>query len=258
MKNKKPFISKVIKIKKTDFAQIQTEKGMQRRIALKKGRNKFRGHILDKSVHYYRMWFHLVRLVIDCEQNKIKFGSTYQGAKQHTVKLNKRFYKDWDIYNYLDATFDEWFDDKIHLFAEKEQVSLEHEGEKSEGYMYIKFHVSQRKEDIVNQVRTKLKNERYRVSAKYQIKKKHRYFNIHQQYNAFILKYLLEKDFDTIRFGLDDWYSRFSSDFESTSDTETYYPSGKIKKGAWNSPQSMNKVYRRAELLVLNVAQGEF
>src|SRR6056300_1857693 len=30
------------------------------------------------------------------------------------------------------------------------------------------------------------------------------------------------------------------------------------KKGAWNSPQSMNKVYRRAEQLVLNVAKGEF
>ena len=30
------------------------------------------------------------------------------------------------------------------------------------------------------------------------------------------------------------------------------------KKGAWNSPQSMNKFYRRAEQLVLDVAKGDF
>ena len=36
--------------------------------------NKFRGHMLDKPVHLYRMWFLLVKLVLDCEHNKIKFG----------------------------------------------------------------------------------------------------------------------------------------------------------------------------------------
>ena len=81
------YISKVIRMKRTDFSKTNT-------IALKKGRNKFKGHILDKSIHYYRMWFHLVRLVIDCETHKIKFGN----KSQYSVKLNKRYYKDWDIY----------------------------------------------------------------------------------------------------------------------------------------------------------------
>ena len=50
----------------------------------------------------------------DCEENKIKFSS----QQEHSVKLNKRYYKDWDIHNYLDAKFDDWFADKIHLFEE--------------------------------------------------------------------------------------------------------------------------------------------
>lgn len=78
------------------------------------------------------MWFHLVRLVIDCETNKIKFGN----KNQYSVKLNKRYYKDWDIYNYLDSTFDQWFKDKAHLFAEKEQVSLV-KRERSQMIIYI-------------------------------------------------------------------------------------------------------------------------
>ena len=251
------YISKVMRIKRTDFAQMQTDEGMQSRIALKKGRNKFKGHILDKSIHYYRMWFHFVRLVIDCEQNNIKFGSTYQGKKQHKVKLNKRFYKDWDIYNHLDSSFDKWFGDKIHLFAEQETVKIVKEGVKSEDYLYIQFHKSQRKEDIIRQVRKELQNAKYQVSAKYRIKHKHRYFNIHQQYNAFVMKYLLGEEFYKIRDFLQDSYSSFSSDFESNAEADNYLVMSD-KKGAWNSPQSMNKVYRRAEQLVLDVAKGEF
>lgn len=71
------------------------------------------------------------------------------------------------------------------------------------------------------------------------------------------MKYLLGKDFKEIRFELMDWYSEFSSDFESVADTVNYYPDT-VKKGAWNSPQSMNKVDRRAEQLVLDVAKGEY
>jgi len=173
------------------------------------------------------------------------------------VRLNKRYYKDWDIYNYLDSSFDQWFKDKVHLFAESEQVSLVKEGEKLDDYLFIRFHKSQRKEDIIRQARTLLKNSKYQVTAKYQINHKHRYFNIHQQYNTFIMRYLLGKDFKEIRYDLMEWYSRFSSDFESDSYTENYEPSTD-KKGAWNSPQSMNKVYRGAEQLVLDVAKGQF
>ena len=246
MSKSSKYISKLIRMRNTDFSKTNT-------IALKKGRNKFRGHILDKSIHYYRMWFHLVRLVVDCETNKIKFGN----KNQYSVRLNKRYYKDWDIYNYLDSTFDQWFKDKAHLFAEKEQVSLVKEGEKSDDYLYIRFHKSQRKEDILRQARALLSNSKYQVTAKYQIKHKHRYFNIHQQYNTFIMRYLLGKDFKEIRFELMEWYSKFSSDFESDANTENYDPDTE-KKGAWNSPQSMNKVYRSAEQLVLDVAKGNF
>lgn len=246
MKKKRNYTSKVIRMKNTVFSNTKP-------IALRKGRNKFRGHILDKNIQYYRMWFLFVRLVVDCETHKIKFGKN----KQHKVKLNKRFYKDWEIEKYLDSTFDKWFADKIHLFAETEQVSLVKEGDRSDEYLYIKFHKSQRKEDIIRQARNLLKNSRYQVTAKYQIKKRHRYFNIHQQYNTFIMRYLLNKEFFEIRNNLEEWYSKFSTDFESDADTENYYAMSN-KKGAWNSPQSMNKMYRASEQLVLDVAMGSF
>ena len=72
-------------------------------------------------------------------------GGVHHHSKRLTLKLNKRFYKDWEIDKYIDANFDDWFADKIHLFAE-EKVSLVKSAEESDEYLYLKFHRNMRKE----------------------------------------------------------------------------------------------------------------
>ena len=154
--------SKVIKVTlRTNFyfdAQLQYDM------------NKFRGYALDKAVHIYRMWFHLVKLIHECEINKIKFGVD----NKLSVKLNKKFYKDWEIDKYLDASFDDWFADKIHLFAE-EKVSLVKSAEESDEYLYLKFHRNMRKRDVMRQVRKIVKEDRFKSQSKYSIKNVYKY-----------------------------------------------------------------------------------
>ena len=69
--------SKIIRPTQTDFL---------RDAKLRSNLNKFRGFNLDKAVHLYRMWFHLVRLVHELETEKIKFGVD----NKLSVKLNKK------------------------------------------------------------------------------------------------------------------------------------------------------------------------
>ena len=226
MNKTKNYISKVIKMRKTDFSKTNT-------IALKKGRNKFKGHILDKSIHYYRMWFHLVRLVIDCETHKIKFGR----HNQFKVKLNKRFYKDWEIDKYLDSSFDNWFADKIHFFAE-EKASLVKKGDESDDYLYIKFNRRQRKEDVIRQVRTLLKNEKYKSQAKYQIKNQYKYFYLHQQYNVLIMRIEGKSAVEIADF-FDKTYRLYSEKVSS-------------------SYSSLRRLFRSSERLVIDVSKGDF
>ena len=205
---------------------------------LKKRLNQFRGNQLDKPIHLYRMWWHLVRLVVDCEENKIKFGA----KEEHSVKLNKRYYKDWDINYYLDASFDDWFADKIHLFAE-EKVQLVNEGEKSKDYQYIKFKKTQRKEDIIRQVRKILPDKKFKSESKYQIQKQYKYFYIHQQYNAFIMK----QD-DVSGMDIADWLIKYYSVYEGSS--------GGARVSS--SYSSMRRLYRASERLVIDVSKGLF
>ena len=220
--------SKTIKPRKTEFYQTTADSAQ-----LRMHMNKFRGHLLDKPVHLYRMWFLLVKLVVDCEHNKIKFGA----KGQHKVKLNKRFYKDWEIENYLTSSFDNWMKDKIHLFVE-EKVSVVKEGEKSDDHLYIKFNKRERKEDIIRQVRTLLKDGKFESQSKYPVKKQHKYIYLHQQYNAFIMRQDGVSGND-VEDWIHDQYSRY------TNHLSTSY-------------SSMRRLYRASEQLVLDVAKGEF
>jgi len=217
--------SKTIKPKRTDsFIYSAT---LQKRL------NQFRGYSMDKPIHLYRMWWHLVRLVIDCEHNKIKFGA----KGEHKVKLNKRFYKDWDMQNYLDSSFDNWMQDKIHLFAE-EQATIVKEGEQSNNHLYIKFNKRQRKEDVIRQARKLMKDGKWKTGAKYSVKKQHKYIYLHQQYNAFILRQDNMAGNDVA-----DWIQKEYSKYNHHISSEY---------------SSMRRLYRASEKLVLDVAKGEF
>ena len=181
-----------------------------------------------------RHTWHLVRLVVDCEENKIKFGA----KGEHSVKLSKRYYKDWDIHNYLDAKFDEWMQDKIHLFAE-ERVELVDEVEKSKDYQYIKFKKTQRKEDIIRQVREVLPNKKFESASKFQIQKQYKYFYLHQQYNAFIMKQNEVSGMD-----IASWMTKYYSVYGDARVSFSY--------------SSMRRVYRASEQLVIKVSKGFF
>ena len=216
--------SKIIRPTQTDFL---------RDAKLRSNLNKFRGFNLDKAVHLYRKWFHLVRLVHELETEKIKFGVD----NKLSVKLNKRYYKDFEIDKYLDSSFDDWFADKIHLFAE-EQASLVKKGDESDDYLYIKFNRRQRKEDVIRQVRTLLKNEKYKSQAKYQIKNQYKYFYLHQQYNVLIMRIEGKSAVEIADF-FDKTYRLYSEKVSS-------------------SYSSLRRLFRSSERLVIDVSKGDF
>ena len=216
--------SKIIRPTQTDFL---------RDAKLRSNLNKFRGYNLDKAVHLYRMWFHLVRLVHELETEKIKFGVD----NKLSVKLNKRYYKDFEIDKYLDSSFDNWFADKIHFFAE-EKASLVKKGDESDDYLYIKFNRRQRKEDVIRQVRTLLKNEKYKSQAKYQIKNQYKYFYLHQQYNVLIMRIEGKSAVEIADF-IESTYGKYSAKVSS-------------------SYSSLRRLFRSSERLVIDVSKGDF
>lgn len=196
--------------------------------------NKFHGFVLDKPIHIYRMWYHFVRLVIDCEQNDIVFG----GAKKRRVKLNQKFYSPWDLELLKSQSFDRWFSRSVSLFAE-DKPTIVKESDDSEEHLYIRFHKNSRKEDVIREIRKILKQDKYKTTAKYLVKKQHKYFNLHQQYNVFILRQS-GASYEEIR----DWLvSNYKIDISLTGSL---------------SDAVINRILRTSEQVVIDCSKGKF
>ncbi|MAC90966.1 MAG: hypothetical protein CMO99_00205 [Woeseiaceae bacterium] len=206
--------------------------------------------LIGESAKAKEMYYLALSMGGDCEENKITFG----GKNEHKVKLNKKFYKDWEIEKYLTASFDDWFFDKIELFAERE-VEKVNEGKKSSDHFYLKVHKSQRKEDVIKQVRNLLEDGMFKSGSKFPITGKHKYINLHQQYNAFILRQNAEMSGQQIGQWMGKEYSKYSKNVSGARTAKTL--GGKTEVHEINYT-SMRRVYRASEQQVLEVARGEF
>ena len=67
----------------------------------------FKGDVLSRSIQMYRMWFLFLRLGLNCEDNKIPIID-YVNNKKIKVRVNKKFYKEWDLERVREDKFDDW------------------------------------------------------------------------------------------------------------------------------------------------------
>lgn len=219
----------LVRMQRTQFSETSSTGAA----TLRRGRNRFAEHTLDKSIHLYRMWFLLVKVVYDCKQAGHKFGV----QNQHSVKLRKGFYNHWDIENYIDGSFDDFFRDKIHLFADG-GVTVIDEIDDSNDHIYLKVRKHSKTEDVVRDVRELLKSTTYQSEVKYQIQRQHKYFYLHQQYNVFLMRQ-------------SGWKSLQVSNW-----LEAHY--GKYRARIASTDAAKRKLYRSSEQIVLDVAKGDF
>jgi hypothetical protein len=220
---------KLLKMSRQEFSTADSTGNA----TLKQGKNRFRGFTLGKSIHLYRMWFLLLKVAYDCEIADLKFGPDMQDS----VKINRKFYGDWEIEKYIERSFDEFFLEKIHLFGE-ESVGQVSEIDDIENYIFLKVRKNSRKEDVIKDVRNILTGMKYNSSVKYQIKRQHKYFYLHQQYNVFLMR---QSGWDGSMIG--DWLN-------------LHY--GKYRARVVSSAAAKRKLYRSSERIVLDVAAGEF
>ena len=147
----------------------------------------FKGDVLGRSIQMYRMWFLFVRLGLDCEDNQIPIID-YVNNKKIKVKVNKKFYKKWDLDRVREDKFDDWWKDKKHLFIETEPT-LVTDIEDDDNYIYIKIDKRLKKEDVMRGVRKLIKPSKS-FTSEFVIQTQHKYIPTHMKYNIFVWKNL--------------------------------------------------------------------
>jgi len=147
----------------------------------------FKGDVLGRSIQMYRMWFLFLRLGLDCEDNDIPIID-HVNNKNIKVKVNKKFYKKWDLDRVRTDTFDDWWLDKKHLFIESEPTIV-NEVDDDDGFVYIKVDKRQKMEDVIRGMKKILKPTKSSTSE-FSIKTQHKYLPTHIKYNIFVWKHL--------------------------------------------------------------------
>ena len=115
----------------------------------------FKGDVLGRSIQMYRMWFLFLRLGLDCEDNNIPIID-YVNNKNIKVKVNKKFYMEWDLDRIRTDTFDSWWGDKKSMFIESKPTVVD-EIVEDDNSIYLRIDKRSKIEDVVKELRTIIK-----------------------------------------------------------------------------------------------------
>ena len=191
------------------------------------GTGRFKNdEVLDKTIHAYRIWFLMLKLALELEEQnatlimkneQFRYYTSFAGFREHKVKekvsdrvtkkikVKKSKYKDWDLDAVLSKSFDEWFATHSHLFSDLicKELSAKYEHyewgrdriSSDRRHLSLQIDTSLKMTDILKVVTSRIK-ERKKENKDLVVKKKRKYSvsgSIHRdallsKYNALILK----------------------------------------------------------------------
>ena len=153
----------------------------------------------EKTERVYYLWFMFLKLLLEMEKNGMEFtkGRSSKGLKiGKDIKIDKEFYKDWDLESVRSDPFWKWWKKHKSLFENPKIVEVDHLKEwkkKSEPhYRYLRIDTRKRYSNIMRDVRNSLddlKENRGVLSekvSKYHINGTPRYDNDILRYNIMV------------------------------------------------------------------------
>ena len=153
----------------------------------------------EKTERVYYLWFMFLKLLLEMEKNGMEFtkGNSPKGLKiGKDIKIDKEFYKDWDLESVRSDPFWKWWKKHKSLFENPKIVEVDHLKEwkkKSEPhYRYLRIDTRKRYSNIMRDVRNSLddlKENRGVLSekvSKYHINGTPRYDNDILRYNIMV------------------------------------------------------------------------
>tara|TARA_B100000315_G_scaffold212753_1_gene210295 strand:+ start:327 stop:1256 length:930 start_codon:yes stop_codon:yes gene_type:complete len=142
------------------------------------------GETIERTIHWYRMWFLFLKLGLEYEKKKIKVKNEY-------VKIDRRFYREWTVNSIPNRTFDNWWKDHRHLFVQEQikEIKKISKGNKQD-YFHIRIPKHRNQREVLKELgifiqgKTKGDKPKYPFST---TKGGVSYLKLHQQYNCLIL-----------------------------------------------------------------------
>ena len=152
----------------------------------------------EKPERVYYLWFMFLKLLLEMEKNGMEFfkGKSLKGLKiGKDIKIDKEFYKEWDLESVRSDPFWKWWKKHKSLFENPKIVEVDHLKEwknKSESHFrYLRIDTRKRYSNIMRDVRNSLDDLKKNKGVlsekfKYSINGNIRYDNDILRYNIMV------------------------------------------------------------------------
>ena len=140
------------------------------------------GETIERTIHWYRMWFTFLKLCLEYEKKKIKVKNEY-------IKVDKKFYKEWSIKTIPNRTFDNWWKDHRHLFIQEQVKEIKEisKGNKDD-YFHVRIPKHRNQREVLKELEDFIQGKMKGDKPKYPFTNSRiQYLKLHQQYNGLIL-----------------------------------------------------------------------
>ena len=138
------------------------------------------GETIERNIQWYRMWYTFLKLALELEQKKIPVNNKL-------LKVDRKFYKQWDVSEILDTTFDNWWKKHRQLFV-LEQVKIVKEIDETNNYIYLKIPTNRNERELLSEMSDLVKGKLKGDKPNYPFSNSGiNYLNLHVTYNCLVM-----------------------------------------------------------------------
>ncbi len=138
------------------------------------------GETIERNIQWYRMWYTFLKLALELEQKKIPVNNKL-------LKVDSKFYKQWDVSEILDTTFDNWWKKHRQLFV-LEQVKIVKEIDETNNYIYLKIPTNRNERELLSEMSDLVKGKLKGDKPNYPFSNSGiNYLNLHVTYNCLVM-----------------------------------------------------------------------
>jgi hypothetical protein len=134
---------------------------------------------ISRNIQWYRMWWTYLRLALECEEKNILID----GEK---VKMDRRYYRKWNLDFILVNSFDNWWKESKTLFVHPPVKTLSASSVSDDDHLVLMVPKTRDKTDLLNELDELLEGKTKSVVKFPFSNSKATYLRCHMQYNIFV------------------------------------------------------------------------
>ena len=161
------------------------------------------GETIGRNIQWYRMWWTYLRLALECEERNILIDG-------NKVKMNRRYYRRWNLDSILTNSFDSWWKENKRLFVHPQIKTLSASSVPDDDHIFLMIPKTRDKTDLLNELEKLLEGKTKSVVQFPFSSSKATYLRCHMQYNIFT-KAMSGQNREEIRQWVNEIYKPMSS-----------------------------------------------